>query len=71
MQLTAYHQKVLAQLDTRGGSTTSQVAGLVEPMFGHSRRTHSGAVRAWLLELEAAGLVRKLDDQKPVCWVKV
>lgn len=70
MRLTDYHRKILAQLDTRGGFTTGQVAERVEPMFGHNRRTHSGAVRAWLSELKAAGLVREMDDRKPVCWVK-
>lgn len=70
MKLTDWHQKVLAQLDTDGGFTTGQVADRINPMFGHSRRTHSSAVRTWLLELKAAGFVREMDEQKPVCWVK-
>ena len=65
-----YHQKILAVLDTRGGFTTGDVAARVAPMFGHNRRTHSGAVRQWLLELKSAGLVCELDAQKPVCWIK-
>lgn len=70
MQLTDWHRKILAELDAQGGFTTGQVAARVSPVFGHNRRTHSGAVRGWLLELKAAGLVREMDDQKPVCWVK-
>jgi phage head maturation protease len=68
-QLTEYDKKILAALDTRGAFTTSQVAAKVAPMFGHNKRTHSGAVRSWLLRLEAAGLVKRLDNQKPVCWL--
>ena len=70
MQLNSYHKKILARLDTHGGFTTGQIAKQVTPMFGHNRRTHSAAVRAWLLELKAAGLVCEMDNQKPVCWVK-
>lgn len=46
------------------------MAERVAPMFGHNRQMHSAAIRQWLLELMAAGLVREMDDQKPVCWVK-
>lgn len=70
MELTEYHQKILAALDTDGGFTTGDVAKRVSPLFGHNTRTHSAAVRSWLLQLEQAGLVRRLDDQKPVSWVK-
>jgi len=69
--LTEYEQRTLATLDTDGGFTTGDVAKRVQPMFGHSMRTHSAAVRQWLLGLERRGLVKRLDDEKPVCWVKV
>lgn len=65
-----YRAKILAVLDTDGGFTTGQVARKVSPIFGVSQRQHSGAIRSWLLQLKADGLVRELDDQKPVCWVK-
>lgn len=71
MQLTEYHQKILDALDTQASFLTGDVAKRVSPQFGHSSRTHSGAIRSWLLELEQAGLVKRLDDQKPVCWLKV
>lgn len=70
-ELSDYDRKILIVLDTVGGYTTSDVADRVWPEFGGSRRTHSAAVRSWLLDLEKKGLVKRLDDEKPVCWVKV
>lgn len=70
MNLSTYEQKILSALDTQGGYTTGDVAGKVHPQFGSNKRQHSGAVRSWLINLEKRGLVRKLDEQKPVCWVK-
>ncbi|WP_175693959.1 hypothetical protein [Burkholderia ambifaria] len=69
--LTEYDRKILAVLDTDGGFTTTEVARRVEPTFGGSRHTHAGAIRSWLVQLERRGLVKRLDDEKPVCWVKV
>lgn len=63
-------QKILDALDTLGGFTTGQVAERVSPMFGHNKSTHSRAIRQQLLALKDAGLVREMDDQKPVCWIK-
>ena len=34
-----------------------------------SGRMHSACVRQWLLELERKGLVRRMDEEKPVCWL--
>lgn len=62
--------KILAVLDTDGGFTTGDVAKRVTPIFGHNKRTHSHAIRSWLCDLQKRGLVKTLDDQKPVCWVK-
>ena len=70
MAAEEYKQKILSVLEGRGGFTTGDVARHVEPIFGHNKRTHSGAVRQWLLELKASGLVRELDSEKPVVWVK-
>ncbi len=68
--LTDYECQILATLDTRGGTATGDVAQKVRPLFGSNMHQHSGAVRSWLLQLERKGFVRKLDDQRPVCWVK-
>lgn len=66
--LTEYDKKVLAALDGPGALLTRDVAARVSPMFGLNQYQHSGAVRSFLLQLEKQGLVRRLDDQKPVCW---
>lgn len=66
--LSEYEKKILAALPSDGGLMTRDVAKKVYPMFGHTNHMHSAAVRSWLLHLEHLGLVRKLDDEKPVCW---
>lgn len=70
MALTLIDKNILAALDMRGGFTTGQVAKKIHPQFGHNARTHSGAVRSWLIRLEKERLVGRLDDQIPVCWIK-
>ena len=64
-------EKILAVLTTTGGFTTGRVARMAEIRFGCNGHQNSGYVRQVLLSMERAGLVRKLDDDKPVCWVKV
>jgi len=66
--LDEYEKKVLAALPSDGGLLTRDVAKKVQPMFGNTNHMHSAAVRSWLLHLEHLGLVRRLDDEKPVCW---
>ncbi|HCT05865.1 MAG TPA: hypothetical protein DIW86_10930 [Pseudomonas sp.] len=68
MELSEYDRKVLAALAGPGALLTRDVAARVCPRFGTSQHQHSGAVRAWLLQLEKQGLVRRLDAEKPVCW---
>lgn len=51
------------------GCTTNELRQLLHP--NSSRRwahQEAGATLAWLRELEAAGLVRRGDDQKPILW---
>ena len=38
--------------------------------FNRTKRQHSGDVRSWLLDMEKRGLVKRMDDQKPVCWLR-
>lgn len=68
---TAEEAKILQVLSTDGGYRTGDVADLVWPQFGQDRRQASTAVRACLLGLQKKGLVRPMDDEKPVCWAKV
>lgn len=63
-----YDEKILLILAHRWGMTTSDVAARVRPLFGHSSRTHSSYIRSRLLDLEKRGLVKRLDNEKPVCW---
>jgi len=69
-RLTDFEQKILSVLGSDCGFTTARVAEQVTPIFGHNKRTHSGAIRSWLVRLRKKGYVRMLDDQKPDCWVK-
>lgn len=54
-----------------GGLLTGDIAKKVRPMFGSNTSQHSAFIRQRLLTLESEGRVRKLDDLKPVCWVRV
>lgn len=60
------HQ-ILFLLAEDGGFTTHQVAVNVDNGSG-SR--HSAQIRQALLSMERDGLVTKMDDQKPVCWLR-
>lgn len=71
MSLTDYEEKILLVLPTDSGFQTGDIADRVWPVIGDNRRQHAVAIRALLLGLEAKGLVRKLDSEKPVCWTKV
>ena len=64
-----YEQQILSILDVQGGFTTGNVAKKVTPRFGRNGHQHIGAVRSWLIDLEKKGLVKRMDDQKPVCWM--
>lgn len=62
-------REILAVLSTDGGFTTGDVAKKVPRMLSSvNARMHSAAIRQWLLKLEGDGRVKKMDDQKPVCW---
>lgn len=66
-QISPYEREILETLSEDAGFVTGRVAQGVT-MFGHNARTHSGAVRSWLMGLKKRGLVDYLDEQKPVCW---
>ncbi|CAB3627900.1 MAG: hypothetical protein J0I68_17780 [Achromobacter sp.] len=67
MELTYYEKKVLAALSGPGALLTRDVADRVRPRFGNQHQ-HSAAMRVCLVRLEKLGLVRRLDNEKPVCW---
>lgn len=70
MKLNYIHREILDQLDTVAGRMTRDIAKHISIQDSRPR-AHSQFVRMYILQLEKAGLVRKLDDKKPVCWVKV
>lgn len=66
-----WRQNILDELgDLGGGFTTGDLAKKIPSNHSHNNREHSAAVRALLVEMESEGLVRKMDDLKPVCWIK-
>ena len=70
-KISVHSAALVAVLDTVGGYVTGDVASKVLPTRDRNKRQHSMAVRAILLDLERHGWVRRLDDEKPVCWVGV
>ncbi len=69
--LTDWERKVLAAIPAGITLTTKGVAFRVEPVFGHNNRTHSGAIRSWLVGLEKRGLVERVGSEKPTHWRKL
>jgi len=66
--LTESQKPILAVLSEDGGFTTNRVAVMAR---GNANLRHkSQMVRRELLELKRLGLVRELDDQKPVAWCR-
>lgn len=70
MVLTIYDLELLRNLNEDGGFATGRVAELA---WSRSRQHLNKHIRsAWarvsLLRLEAEGLVRRMDNEKPVAW---
>lgn len=63
-------RRILAALSESGGSLTGQISPDCRIFRMLNRRMESAWVRNHLLDLERGGLVRRLDDQKPVCWTR-
>lgn len=63
--------RILAILGTDGGYTTGDVAARCSLGPEQAKRNWTLVVRKRLLALRQQGLVREMDDQKPVCWVRV
>jgi hypothetical protein len=61
--------KILSALAEDGGFTALAIADRSGVGDGNGRM-RSGAMRSWLALLEARGLVAKMDDQKPICWIR-
>jgi hypothetical protein len=68
--LTSTYAEVLRVLDEEAGLLTGEAARRAKFNYGSNQRQRSGAVRSWLDAMKRDGLVRFLDDKKPVCWVR-
>lgn len=65
---TINDRKILAALDDIGGFTTACVARRCSAFAGTRPALRSAWIRSHLREMQRAGLVTTLDDEKPVCW---
>ena len=70
--ITMRQAEILAVLGWGGGFVTGHIAALVPSVStrGLSRHVQSAWVRRELLQMEKAGLIKRLDNQKPVAWVR-
>lgn len=63
---------ILAALDDRVGTLTGDVTRAVvsSEKVQSNARAESAIVRSILLDMEKMGWVDRLDNQKPVCWIR-
>lgn len=61
--------KILSALAEDGGFTALAISDRSGVGDG-SGRMRSGAMRSWLTLLEARGLAARMDDQRPICWIR-
>ena len=70
MNLTDIDDSILAALSTVGADTVSTLRG--RTAYRHlDARSQATAHTAALKKLAARGLVRRLDNQKPIAWLRV
>lgn len=67
-EIATHEKEVLRVLRGTGAATTGWVAQEVSFRHGNNRM-HAHYVRSRLIDLENRGLVKRLDYQKPVCWM--
>lgn len=64
MILSPLDRRILTALDEIGGTLTGEINKKINGVC--DGRT----LRPKLLDLEKQGLIRRLDDDKPVCWCR-
>lgn len=64
-------REALALLSAEFGTTTGDLAQQMPSMaaWGYSRRAQSQNALTVLRRLQARGLVKWMDDQKPIAWI--
>lgn len=70
--MTEWQIKLLHALVQVGGFTTGRVSERAwgERFGRNGKRIQSAWARRDLLRLEGMGFVRRMDDLKPVCWIR-
>lgn len=71
--MTDWQIKLLRALAEVGGVTTGRLSELAwgARFIGRKgKRIQSAWARGDLLRLEGMGFVRRMDDLKPVCWIR-
>ena len=74
MKLESYDLAILRALDLDGGFAVRHIADRSAAFdcgrsWPGAKRSQSGAIVGRLKKMEAAGLVKKMDDLKPIAWV--
>lgn len=69
--MSELEQSILRMLTRNGGWTTGQIARECVELTDGTSYTRSARVRQTLLDMQKRGLVKHMDDAKPVCWVLV
>jgi len=67
--LHPWDAEMLTLLSARYGTTTGDAAQRHTGLSSFSRQRQSAAAYQVLLRLEAAGLVRRMDAERPVAWM--
>lgn len=71
MKLTPFQRALLAVLDETGGFTTGRASERADhPYCRDNARQRSAAARYDFAEMMTEGLVRPIDDLKPIVWVR-
>ena len=71
LRLLDHHRVILcamSETEARRTGSVAEQAGLADGDGAEVRRIASANCRRWLLEMEAAGLVRRIDD--PAAWLR-
>jgi len=60
--------KALRACHANSGCIVAEIAALVPCSVVHNKRQHSAAVSKQLLDMEARGLIKRADANKPILW---
>lgn len=69
--LDHFEREALSLLSAEFGTTTGDLAQQMPSMkvWDYSRRAQSQNMLTVLHRLQACGLVKRMDDQKPIAWI--